>query len=77
MPRNTAGSDKESPLTPLTEDTTLEHELKNQVAIILGFAELLLEDLPAGDPHLDDVREIRKAAAAAAALLHGAAKPSA
>lgn len=50
------------------DDTEFEHALKNYLAIILGYADLLLEDLPAADPRLEDVHEIRNAAAAATAL---------
>lgn len=38
------------------------HRLKNHLTIILGFAELLLEDLPAGSAQRADVEEIKKAA---------------
>ena len=37
------------------------HRLKNQLAIILGFCELLLSDLPEGDPHRLDVIRIQDA----------------
>jgi signal transduction histidine kinase len=36
----------------------VSHEIDNPVGIILGYAELLLEDLPADDPRRDDVRSI-------------------
>ena len=38
------------------------HRLKNQLAIIMGFSELLLEELPADDPHRPDVLQIHQAA---------------
>ena len=60
----------------MTDESDYEHALKNYIGIILGYAELLLEDLPAGDPHRDDVREIQKAAAAAAALVSRTGRPS-
>ena len=41
------------------------HRLKNQLAIILGFSELLLEELPADDPHRPDVLQIHQAAKSA------------
>ena len=37
------------------------HRLKNQLAIILGFCELLLNELPEGDPHRPDVIRIQDA----------------
>ena len=36
----------------------ISHEIDNPVGIILGYAELLLEDLPAGDPRREDVLAI-------------------
>jgi hypothetical protein len=43
----------------------LQHTLTNHLAIILGFSELLLQDLPAGDERRADLEEIHKAATAA------------
>lgn len=37
------------------------HRLKNQLAIILGFCELLLEDLPEDDPRRADLLRIQDA----------------
>ena len=45
------------------------HELNNQLTIILGFAELLLENLHDDDERRADVMEIRGAAEAALALV--------
>jgi hypothetical protein len=64
-------------VTAVPDDSDFEHALKNYIGIILGYAELLLEDLPAGDPHRDDVREIQKAALAAAALVSRTGRQSA
>lgn len=64
-------------MTATPDDTDFEHALKNYIGIILGYADLLLEGLPAGDRHLDDVREIHKAAMAAAALISRTGKQSA
>ena len=36
----------------------ISHEIDNPVGIILGYAELLREDLPAGDPRIEDVQAI-------------------
>ncbi len=46
------------------EDAAL-HELNNQLTVILGFSDLLLEDLPENDPRYGDLLEIRNAAQAA------------
>lgn len=37
------------------------HRLKNKLAIILGFCELLLGDIPEGDPRRADVLQIQEA----------------
>jgi signal transduction histidine kinase len=52
----------------MTDDKT-RHDFKNQLAIIQGFAELLLADAPADDPRRDDFAEISKAAMTALDLL--------
>jgi hypothetical protein len=54
---------------PDNDATEFEHTLKNQMAIILGYSDLLLEDLPPGDRRVEDVMEIQKAARAAIALI--------
>jgi hypothetical protein len=38
------------------------HRLKNQLAIILGFCELLLEEMPGEDVRRADVAQIQQAA---------------
>lgn len=45
------------------------HDMKNQLGIILGFCELLMDTTPPSDPRHVDVLEIQKAATAALALL--------
>ena len=47
----------------------IRHSFKNQLAIILGFAEILLAETMAGDPRRDDLEEIHKAATTALELL--------
>jgi transcriptional regulator of acetoin/glycerol metabolism len=47
----------------------LEHALRNDLAIILGYAELLLQDAAADDPHRKDVEEIARAARSALSLI--------
>lgn len=46
-----------------------EHTLRNQLAIILGYAELLVQDAAADDPRRGDFEEILKAARAAVQLV--------
>jgi hypothetical protein len=53
----------------MTPEAKFVHDLRNQLAIILGYCDLLLDTIPSGDPRRDDVVEIRTAAAAAIALL--------
>ncbi len=45
------------------------HELKNQLALISGYCDLLLEDTPHDAPGRGDLLEIRKAVAAALQLV--------
>ena len=49
-------------------DERARHDFKNQLAIIRGFAEILLADQP-GDRQRRDLEEIHKAAVSALALL--------
>ena len=49
----------------VARDGDLVHRMKNHLAIILGFCELLLEDLPLDDRRRGDIMEIKKAAGAA------------
>ena len=51
------------------DDTLLIHEFKNHLSVIIGFCDLLLRDLPEGDPKRADIVEIRKAGQSAIALL--------
>ena len=45
------------------------HEFKNQLGIILGFVELLLDDETLGDKRREDLQEIQKAAQRALTLV--------
>jgi two-component system cell cycle sensor histidine kinase/response regulator CckA len=47
----------------------LTHDLNNQLSIILGFCELLLETTPDEDPRRSDILEIDKAARTATSLV--------
>ena len=53
----------------MTVDDKCRHDFKNQLAIIRGFAEILLSESPAGDPRRRDLEEIHKAAVNALDLL--------
>jgi hypothetical protein len=50
-------------------EPVLVHRLKNQLTIILGFADLLIRDNPENERCRQDAAEIRKAAATALDLL--------
>jgi hypothetical protein len=56
----------------MTDERT-RHDFKNQLAIIHGFAELLLAEAAADDPRRADFQEIAKAAVIALELLAGMA----
>ena len=47
---------------PLVLDADTEHTVKNHLAVILGFCELLLADTPAGDRRHQDLQEMHRAA---------------
>jgi signal transduction histidine kinase len=53
----------------MNDDDKSRHDFKNQLAIILGFAEILLAEAAAGDPRRGDLEEIHKAAVTALDLL--------
>ena len=38
------------------------HDLNNQLAVILNYANFVLEDTPANDPRREDLLEIQRAA---------------
>lgn len=46
-----------------------KHELKNQLGIVLGFSELLLQEMQHDDPRRPDVEEIHTAAGRAMELV--------
>jgi signal transduction histidine kinase len=46
----------------MTENDRIRHDFKNQLAIIRGFAEVLLASTEPGDPLRRDLEEIHKAA---------------
>lgn len=55
----------------MTERQELEHALRNHLAIILGFSEVLLQEAAPDDPRRNDLEEIHKAALAAVAIVSG------
>jgi hypothetical protein len=55
-----SGSDREPELL---------HRLRNHLAVIVSYADLLLQEMPAEDPRRGDVVEIRNAGRAASDLL--------
>jgi len=52
---------------PLSAD--VEHALKNYLAILLGFTELLLDETPPDDPRRSDFEEMHRAALEAVKLV--------
>jgi hypothetical protein len=57
-------------MTELQENTREKqlHELRNHLAVIAGFADMLIANMPAGAPEYDDIVAIREAANAAITL---------
>ena len=53
----------------MPRNNDFEHAMKNFMAIILGYTDLLLDDCAPGDQRSLDLQEIRKAATAAVALV--------
>ncbi|MEX2271866.1 MAG: hypothetical protein WD690_10365 [Vicinamibacterales bacterium] len=51
-----------------TPGERLLHEMGNHLSIIVGFADLLIDSIPQGDPKHDDILEVRNAAHAALQL---------
>lgn len=51
------------PMTSASERT--RHDFRNNLAVILGFADLMLADAPADHPYRSGLEEIREAAKAA------------
>jgi hypothetical protein len=47
--------------TPSRGNSTVRHDVKNQLGIVLGFSELILADMAANDPRRPDLMEIRGA----------------
>ncbi len=60
--------DEGQPLAILAVEQ-IRHDLKNQLAVIRGFAAILLADAAPTDPRLSDFEEVHKAAQTALDLL--------
>ena len=56
-------------------DRKFIHDMKNMLGIVIGYSNLLFDEIPAGDPKRDDVDEIRRAGESALALLNSFADP--
>ncbi|MCU1383568.1 MAG: hypothetical protein JWL71_2265 [Acidobacteria bacterium] len=55
----------------MTEPTNAEvvHQLKNHLAVVVGFCDLLIAEAPDDDPRTADLLEVHKAARQAMALM--------
>ena len=53
----------------VAQESPLVHQLKNHLAIVIGFCDLLLEDMAQDDPKRGDIQEMRKAGQAALDLI--------
>jgi signal transduction histidine kinase len=52
-----------------TPGSRWQHDLKNQLGIVLGYSDLILEDLDTSHPLREDLEEIQRAAQHAMALV--------
>jgi hypothetical protein len=59
---------REDPKDTETRDQVV-HEFKNQLAVVLGFCDLLLAELADDDPRRTDIQQMHEAGHAALALL--------
>ena len=59
----------------MNADRKFVHDMKNMLGIVIGYSNMLLDDMAADDPRRPDVDEIRKAGEAAVALLEGRIAP--
>lgn len=58
-----------SPRAPRVLDVETEHTLKNHIAVIVGYCELMLRDTGLDDPRHGDMVEVHRAAMAVLAML--------
>lgn len=54
---------------PVKADVKFVHDMKNLLGIVIGYSNLLLDEMPADDPRRGDLDEIRKAGEGAIVLL--------
>ena len=59
----------------MNPDRRFVHDMKNMLGIVIGYSNLLLDDMAADDPKRADVDEIRKAGENAVALLDSLSPP--
>lgn len=50
-------------------DVKFVHDMKNLLGIVIGYSNLMLDEMPADDPKRGDLDEIRKAGEGAIVLL--------
>ena len=53
----------------MNHDRKFVHDMKNMLGIVIGYSNLLFDEIPAGDPKRGDIDEIRRAGESALALL--------
>jgi signal transduction histidine kinase len=53
----------------VSADRKFVHDMKNQIGIVIGYANLLLDEMPADDARRGDLEEIRKAGETALSLI--------
>jgi signal transduction histidine kinase len=66
-------SEPRAPVEANTGSRRTVHDFKNQLSIILGFSELLLNDMSPDEPRRADVDEIHRAALKALAMVEALA----
>jgi signal transduction histidine kinase len=53
----------------MSERRTFVHDMKNYLGIVIGYSNLVLDDMPADDPRRADIEEIRQAGENALAVI--------
>ena len=54
----------------MTQHPSFAHDMKNLLGVIIGYSNLLLDEMPADDPRRADIEEILKAGEGALALVN-------
>jgi signal transduction histidine kinase len=65
----TAGERIQSRAEPHDSPDRIAHDLNNLLGIVLGFTDMVINDLAPDDPRHDDLLEIRKATQTAISLI--------